>query len=1695
MSLDFDVAALQTQHDEEEEYDQEEYERQQELQKLLTDLPDDMLEDSGDDASQMHDGSVCGDHTIDSRTQHAWDPQTQWNELQGVVSTGENGESNYEQTSYCEEYTHEHGTEQFNGHVDSHHAWIQQQGQSRNYMYEHGGYAYPNMGTNPSVAEREFGQYPQAEPERDGQDYADETNSRKHVQGFEAELSRDNQLAQYKVSYNPYQPTTQAAMFSLEGACPDGRFDQLQREFLDTAHNSADQQQIAQLQILNKAQFRQMKDLKKELEDCKRNMRFLEHQLAIVKGEKEGLTVSLKESGCLLQEAKEREIQLQGKISALELQIETLTHKECESEKKQQTADAMIDSLKQQVAELCRSETLSRARQQHDRDLMAIHEQHEAKVLVLQQKMDAQVQALEEQTELGRKLQEQVKQLERQRDEERLERATVVNTLTQCLEESQQQCANLLHTGTIQEMNQLRMQLQQVQSAKKISDNMNKSLQEELCELKEHITLYESAIKLGIISLDSNGERENQLSESYVELGIKKVNWKSSQFQSSPVTATTSPDTLLKTDMAGELKAELKRLLASLKTKRQKISQLEEELQQTHAHSQKLQDQLDRAQRSVQDSRVRETSLEKQLEVSSTAAFQEELQQLRKEKKLLQDHVEKLESRNSELKEIEKKVKADNLELCTKMKDMIQEMDKEKQEAAERYERTHQQFRDDVVNHVRTELAEEHAAQIEALQIECQERVQQLEQKLADLNREMVAVQECYIMICREKDTLEENLRAKMIEERTNMEKELRSQMDEERAQALAQLKAELEARHSVAAATTKALWLKDRELEIQHQVEAQVAAQVALIKTTREADHNKELQAALETVESQWAQRLEKASTRHDQMFEERDTQTEELESKSEVEAQLAAQKVSLGQEADRAEARGVEEAVQRTERELHNTHLEVLAQKVQSAVSSARERWLQELTSLPEYKANLQAEKEDWERRQEQEVAQKMASLLTAAEEKWRREQEVQLSELQEEVQLLQRKLEQSKKEAVARSKAELAQARAVWNREKQEEISHIQAQNEKDYRTFLDKQRCKLEEALKQAKEEAIRQKEVDFQRLLRDQQESWSRAERKQYQEEALAEVQGTLSEIQDLIKNDPKWLMQNDKISGSPWLPSSQGLRAYLQTACKSLLLQAVDQTKQCCEKVSEDQLNCMLKEQEDKHKREIDQIRVSMMQSNEQPCRQSCADNLQKLQKQCKGLQRHLEKACRQLQQTVRDNKAAIQQLKEEHEDAIQKEREESLKKLEEMKRSSGKHVSLCLSNSSPDSQQSLLAALEEMKEQYLNAVGKIRSDMLRYIQESKARAAEMIRMEVLRERQDTARKMRKYYLTCLQELLEDGGKAQGAEKKIINAASKLAAMAKVLETPVSKKQGGRSRAVLILNCCLGTARLENPAGGKSVQPLPVSSDQITATQHRVCQRSKSVEKHQLGMASNDRESKPAAEHSHIKNHSEIQMMASKGLSQDSMMSDKRRLQEDADSKAPPNSAKSLFLTSEGMVKPLLSLGRVNDEAQVHVTLRNQSREPCMRGESDHFTAESAVKPFLIEEAPVRDGGQSNWNVVGTETYLDHQNHASMFPSDQLELPNAFTVSETEDTDDDWSHYMSWSTYRKMPEVLNKAKIKPSPAPVEGGQHIDMTKTRNPVPGSEGMGLQPLCSKSLFSEMKASQQDSGFDSPLSLLQK
>uniref|UniRef100_A0A669PDC6 Centrosomal protein 152 n=1 Tax=Phasianus colchicus TaxID=9054 RepID=A0A669PDC6_PHACC len=556
MSLDFDSGALQTQH-EDEDYDQEDYAREQELQQLLTDLPHDMLEDSGDQLSSYSDSrqNLYPDQFLcDQQNDHVEKHAKNWNGLH-----------NSEQMKHLYDVKEDYSGQ--NSQEDPDDVYLDRDGFS-----SPGCYKQSNLYHLPE----NFRPYTNGHnPEFNSQqnqiiNFPDPFVTSEAVSGQSAES--------YKVMYKPYQNDVHKKIpVTQEGMRRNEVFEDLQHEFSGNDENSSENMQILQLKALNKARERRVEELNEKLEKSAQQIRYLSHQLSMVTGEKEGLAVSLHESQKLYQNGKEREVYLEGQIKALETQIQTLTTNEEQILKQSRVAEVAMESMQKQLLELQRSDTLQRAREQHDAIVTALKQKHEKQVLSLEQKLDTTKSALQEQKELCQNLGERVKELEKMLEETKCEKTEIINRLTRSLEESQKQCANLLQTGSIQEANQLRFQLQQAQSAHMISNNLNKALQDELMELKEEITLYESAAKLGVFLNDTGGELHMNLSDSCVDLGIKKVTMNNSRF-CSIIQNRDMDKELSKDEIIVELKAELERLLSSNKMKRNQITQLQNDL-------------------------------------------------------------------------------------------------------------------------------------------------------------------------------------------------------------------------------------------------------------------------------------------------------------------------------------------------------------------------------------------------------------------------------------------------------------------------------------------------------------------------------------------------------------------------------------------------------------------------------------------------------------------------------------------------------------------------------------------------------------------------------------------------------------------------------------------------------------------------------------------------------------------------------------------------------------------------------------------------------------------------------------------------------------------------------------------------------------------------------------------------------------
>nr|XP_010337795.2 centrosomal protein of 152 kDa isoform X3 [Saimiri boliviensis boliviensis] len=1268
MSLDFGSMALLAQ-DEDEEYDREDYEREKELQQLLTDLPHDMLDD---DLSSPELGySDCSEDGTDREPHHPEQLEMKWNEQVLPKSQGINVPS-------CQ------GLEPCN-----------------------------------------------------------------------------------KVTYKPYQSSAPNNGSPAPEITGSDTFEGLQQQFLGANEKSAENMQIIQLQVLNKAKERQLENLVEKLNESERQIRYLNHQLLIIKDEKDGLTLSLRESQQLFQDGKEREIQLEAQIKAMETQIQALKVNEEQMIKKSRTTEMALESLKQQLVDLHHSESLQRAREQHESIVMGLTKKYEEQVLSLQKNLDATVAALKEQEDICSHLKDHVKQLERNQEAIKLEKTEIINRLTRSLEESQKQCAHLLQSGSVQEAAQLQFQLQQAQKAHAMSENMNKALQEELTELKDEISLYESAAKLGIHPSDSDGELNTELTESYVNLGIKKVNWKRSKVNSI-VQQEYPNEELSKDEFILKLKAEVQRLLGSNSVKRRLVTQLQNDLKDCQKKIEDLQ-QVKKDEKIIEVETKTDTSEKPMNQLWPESSTPDTV---RDDIMLLKNEIQVLQQQNQELKETEEKLRNTNQDLCNQMRQMVQDFDHDKQEAVDRCERTYQQHHEAMKTQIRESLLAKHALEKQQL-FEVYERTHlQLRSELDKVNKEMTAVQECYLEVCREKDNLESTLRKTV-----------------------------------------------EKEQQAQEKIKEKLTQQL-----------EKEWQSKLDQTIKAMKKKTSDCGSQTDQVT------TSDVISKKEMAIMIEEQKRTIQQNLEQEKDIAIKEAVKKLEMESELKYCENITKQVEIAVQNARQRWLGELPELAEYQALLRAQHKSWEEQHEISVNKRILFAVSEAKEKWKSELENRKKnilpgkELEEKFHSLQRELELKNEEVPVVIRAELAKARSEWNKEKQEEIHRIQEQNEQDYRQFLDDHRNKINEVLAAAKEdfmkqktELLLQKETELQTCLDQSRREWTMQEAKRIQLEVCQYEEDTLTVLEFLLRDT-----QKEHVNDSE---DTQLLEILSTCSSKWMSVQYFEKLKACIQKAFQGTLSLLTEnidpEWEKRNVAELAKDSASRGTGQGDPgptaghhaqplalqqteaevdkkkileikdlCCGHCFQELAKAKQECQDLKGKLEKCCRHLQHLERKHKAVVENIGEENNKVVEElidENNDMKNKLEELQTlcktpprsfSAGAIENACLPYSG--------GALEELRGQYIKAVKKIKRDMLRYIQESKERAAEMVKAEVLRERQETARKMRKYYLICLQQILQDDGK-EGAEKKIMNAASKLATMAKLLETPISSKSHSKT--------------------------------------------------------------------------------------------------------------------------------------------------------------------------------------------------------------------------------------------------------------------------------------------------------------
>lgn len=208
-------------------------------------------------------------------------------------------------------------------------------------------------------------------------------------------------------------------------------------------------------------------------------------------------------------------------------------------------------------------------------------------------------------------------------------------------------------------------------------------------------------------------------------------------------------------------------------------------------------------------------------------------------------------------------------------------------------------------------------------------------------------------------------------------------------------------------------------------------------------------------------------------------------------------------------------------------------------------------------------------------------------------------------------------------------------------------------------------------------------------------------------------------------------------------------------------------------------------------------------------------------------------------------------------------------------------------------------------------------------------------------------------------------------------------------------------------------------------------------------------------------------------------------IHQDTSASGKEQAPVDAGLK--PQSAARAHLRSH---KPPQQMASPSQLERVSVAVRSKSRDPHLQTahsikEDNRPDSERPLKPFLLQDRPVRDEKRTDWSMTSSDSDTGFQVSRLSNSGRKVEPVRPFSVSAASASD--FSEFTGLtpdvSDITVYNEIVKRAPHSQAP------NHTRMSTHREPTPGSEAGKQHGVCSRPLFSELRQCQQDSGFDSP------
>lgn len=213
--------------------------------------------------------------------------------------------------------------------------------------------------------------------------------------------------------------------------------------------SESEQLQYDQLEVLYRAQGRQIKQLQQAVQDGEKKVRILNHQLVTSRMELERKDAQCRESLERFTNEQKQSSELQRNIESLETQLDSLTLARDNALADLRLSETTVDSLQSQLNEMSRSETLGRVRRQQEDAMAAVEQRHEKEKLALRLELDRVNEALAVRCDEVDRLREELEGAVCRAEEERMRNGDTINKLTATLQESQMRYQQLLETGMV----------------------------------------------------------------------------------------------------------------------------------------------------------------------------------------------------------------------------------------------------------------------------------------------------------------------------------------------------------------------------------------------------------------------------------------------------------------------------------------------------------------------------------------------------------------------------------------------------------------------------------------------------------------------------------------------------------------------------------------------------------------------------------------------------------------------------------------------------------------------------------------------------------------------------------------------------------------------------------------------------------------------------------------------------------------------------------------------------------------------------------------------------------------------------------------------------------------------------------------------------------------------------------------------